>query len=514
MVKSHLQSVLFRGCIFALLVSALLAQCHPDSNQAAKVSSSVMLVPIGIKSGIGRIHEPVTTASPLAQIYYDQGVTLLYAYDWIDAARSFSTALRYDPTLAMAYLGLSYAYSGLGEDTAAAAAENRARSFAQSGTAQEKTRIDLRKIQLEAMASDDRGVTDGRYVMALDKSLSEDSFNIPLLLLRGNAAEGTPWGRGQRGGTLSSHYYKEVLKLDSLNPVAHHFLIHSCEISGDFTGALKHARAFLDRAPSLSHAHHMFGHELLRVGRTNEAIDQFEKADRLTKYDFAGTTNLLVHDWHYRHNLKLLSSAYRLAGKTKQAEAVLIKLAALPVFSAGDEIYQAQLMEFVLEQGRYSIIIGSPAKYLSAKTNIGRALQHAFKGSALASSGNNGAAGEELLVAQDYLKRVNPDWRPPVQSWLELLQAQVEIGQSKHALATSRLIRTAQDTVREYGTDAWSDALFQLKYIAEVASRAGLQEATYFATEQLNRLAPDWRAVTPQEAKGVAFRATGRHFGR
>ena len=63
----------------------------------------------------GHIHEEVSASSPVAQKYYDQGLLLLYAYDWINAARSFSEALRRDPHLALADLGLSFAYTGLGD---------------------------------------------------------------------------------------------------------------------------------------------------------------------------------------------------------------------------------------------------------------------------------------------------------------------------------------------------------------------------------------------------------------
>jgi hypothetical protein len=58
------------------------------------------------------------TCSKNAQPFYDQEVAyLLYSYVWIEAARSFHRALRGDPGLAMAYLGLSRVYSGL-EDPA------------------------------------------------------------------------------------------------------------------------------------------------------------------------------------------------------------------------------------------------------------------------------------------------------------------------------------------------------------------------------------------------------------
>jgi tetratricopeptide (TPR) repeat protein len=469
----------------------LSAQCHSGPTRTSIIPEYVIRERIALRDGIGRIHEVVTTISPVAQMYYDQGLTFLYVYDWINAARSFYTALDHDPNLAMAHLGVSYAFSGLGDNEAAAVAERRAQLFAREITRREAARIELRKLQLEAMAADDQGQTDDAYIVALDKYLAADPSNVPLLLLRGNASEGTPWGRGQRGGALSSHYYEQVLKADALNPVAHHFLAHSYELMGDFASALKHARAFVNRAPSLPHAQHMYGHELLRAGKTQEAIGRFEKADLLTKAAFAAAPSTIVYDWHYRHNLNLLAAAYRQAGMRKQAEVVLTKLAALPVLSEADEIYKEQLTIFLLQQGRYSAIFDSGAMTYRPVHDVGHVLQHALKGSALAGSRNGAAANAELALAQTYFRKVSPAWRSVLQPWLDILQAQVEIEQSKLAVANIRLIHSAQDANRSFGTDSWSEALFQLPYIGEIASQAGLQDAAYVAAEQLDRIAPE-----------------------
>jgi hypothetical protein len=66
-----------------------------------------------LRTGIGNSHEAVTTTSKQAQVFYDQGLNYLESYVWIEASRSFRQALRIDPKLAMAQLGLSYVYSGL-----------------------------------------------------------------------------------------------------------------------------------------------------------------------------------------------------------------------------------------------------------------------------------------------------------------------------------------------------------------------------------------------------------------
>ena len=59
--------------------------------------------------GLGRHHHPVTTPSKLAQRYFDQGLTLSYAFNHTEAIRSFRGALKHDPDCAMAHWGIAYA---------------------------------------------------------------------------------------------------------------------------------------------------------------------------------------------------------------------------------------------------------------------------------------------------------------------------------------------------------------------------------------------------------------------
>src|SRR3954468_11309255 len=51
----------------------------------------------------------VATRSPECQAHFDQGLGYFYSYVWMEAARSFETAARYDPDCAMAWWGLSRA---------------------------------------------------------------------------------------------------------------------------------------------------------------------------------------------------------------------------------------------------------------------------------------------------------------------------------------------------------------------------------------------------------------------
>src|SRR5258705_986939 len=56
----------------------------------------------------------------------------LHSYVWIEAARSFNQALRLDPNLAMAYVGLSRAYLNLDDESSAKSAVTHAQEIQRS----------------------------------------------------------------------------------------------------------------------------------------------------------------------------------------------------------------------------------------------------------------------------------------------------------------------------------------------------------------------------------------------
>ena len=58
---------------------------------------------------LGSLTEPVTTRSPDAQRYFDQGLRLAYAFNHGEAVRAFRHAQAIDPTCAMCYWGEAYA---------------------------------------------------------------------------------------------------------------------------------------------------------------------------------------------------------------------------------------------------------------------------------------------------------------------------------------------------------------------------------------------------------------------
>jgi tetratricopeptide (TPR) repeat protein len=289
---------------------------------------------VTLRSGIGNSQEVVTTKSPEARAYYNQGLNYLESYVWIESARSFYQALRHDPNLAMAYIGLSHVYSGLDNPAAAKTFFGKAKALASKVTDRERRRIEIRENQLEAMQNLEDAAKQQAYKVAIDTALAADLNDPQLWLLRGNAEEANASGRGQRGTASSVAFYEQVLRIMPDHASAHHFLVHTYENIGRIDKALEHGEAYARLVPSIPHAVHMWAHDLRRVGRIDEAIDQFQKADQLERAYYEKEKIDPQLDWHHGHNLDLLAACYQHKGQMKLAEKTMREAWALSAMEA------------------------------------------------------------------------------------------------------------------------------------------------------------------------------------
>jgi hypothetical protein len=58
---------------------------------------------------LGDHHHPITTGSPLAQRYFDQGLILVFAFNHAEVIRSFKNATQINSGCAMCYWGIALA---------------------------------------------------------------------------------------------------------------------------------------------------------------------------------------------------------------------------------------------------------------------------------------------------------------------------------------------------------------------------------------------------------------------
>ena len=97
----------------------------------------------------------------------------------------------------------------------------------------------------------------------------------------------------------------------------------------------------------------MYGHDLRILGRNDEAIAQFRKADTLELSYYKSEKISARYDWHRIHNLDLLAGSYEFKGQVKLAEELLREFFSLPANDGLFASYQGDWPRFLISRGRY-----------------------------------------------------------------------------------------------------------------------------------------------------------------
>ena len=314
------------------------------------VPAALLERPLPLRRGVGNSRETVTTGSQEAQAYYDQGLNYVESYVWIEAARSFHQALRLDPKLALAYVGLSRVQSGLGNDKAARLMLERAKALGLAPpTASGAASRSARSSWTRSTASRTRRRSPRTRRRSTTRSWPTWAIRS-LWLMRGTAEESNASGRGQRGNASSVAFYERALQLVPDHASAHHYLVHSYETIGRIEDALVHGEAYARLSPAIPHAAHMWAHDLRRVGRMDEAIVQFLKVDSLERAYFKAERLDPSLDWHHGHNLDLLATCYEHKGQMATAEKILRRAATLEPRDAYRAFNTRELPNFLIHR--------------------------------------------------------------------------------------------------------------------------------------------------------------------
>ena len=480
------------GVIF--LFCAPVAAQHEDhqlKEAIGWVPKELLDRPLPLREGIGKLHEEVTTSSPQAQAYYDQGLAYLHSYVWIEAARSFHQALRQDPSMAMAYVGLSDAYLGLLDVPSAVEMVEKAKSLSARGSDLERTRITLRALQMNYLQDSGDIKKYFAYREALNDAVTGNPNDAWLWILRGFADEGTPTAHGQGGGVDTIAFYQTALRLTPDNFAAHHYLAHTLENHGPPEEALKETEIYVRAAPAIPHAHHMHGHDLRRTGQTEQAIEEFLKAEELEDNYYQSEKIPPQLDWHHAHNLQLLAMSYQSLGQLKAAEAAFRKAFALPVYTDFADYNRKAWPEFLLDHNRASEALESARELINSEWPMARFAGHTLAGRAQLATGHVDEAKNELTLAERETEHIQAAVLKSLNDSV-LLRAEIMLHERSLEEGNRLMEATMKEIAAVTGPDAWSEALFQIEYIARVAREAGDWTLAEAAARQMIRHDPSY----------------------
>jgi tetratricopeptide (TPR) repeat protein len=465
------------------------AACH-DEDAVGWVPVELMQRPITIQKDVGRVHEAVTTKSPEAQAFYDQGLALLHSFAYIDAARSFHQALRHDPGLAMAYVGLSRAYS-YWDVAPARDMVAKAEALAGGAAPREQRRVALRRLQVESMTDPGSPAKVAAYKKALEEALVAEYDNVELWLLRGNLED--PYlaagGIGQMGGLGSIPFYEKVLTMAPDHLAAHHYLVHSNERVGRIDDALRHGARYAALAPGVPHARHMYAHDLRRVGRTREAIAEFEAADALERAYQARESLGPEMDWHHAHNLELLVMSHQQQGEMARVETLMARLNAIRPVTEGRAMNQGDWPAYLLSRGRVADARSAAEAMTRSPWAAGRAMGHLALGEIAVGRKDAAEAERRLAAAEAEAPAVTGVRARLIQGTLatlaDRLRGEIWLLGSRRAEGRE-LIKAAQVKLRARpGPDAWIQTVFELDAIARLAREVGDWELADHTARQL-----------------------------
>ena len=286
--------------------------------------------------GLGEFHRAITTSSPAAQQYFDQGMRLMWAFNHDEATRSFAKAAELDPTCASCFWGLSltvgpnYNLPFMTEERGKVAWEalTKAKEYAPHAAPVEQALIEaLIKRYPNPNALDPSSgapilaeYADSMKGVAMQFSedldvqtlYAESLMNLNAWKLWTTDAIPAP-GTQQIIAVLES-----VLARDPLHVGANHYYVHTMEGSPHPEQAAKSAERLKTLMPAAGHLVHMPAHILQRVGRYEDAAEANRLAAVADQAYLSRTRPLDYYPMYTAHNYQFL--AYSAAAEGRKAE--------------------------------------------------------------------------------------------------------------------------------------------------------------------------------------------------
>lgn len=283
---------------------------------------------------LGNLHFPITTKNEEAQIFFDQGLKLTYAFNHAEAHRSYMEAARLDPNSAMPYWGQAYA---LGpnindplpdEERKKKYNEAMARAVALSANSSPKEQALI--LALTSRYSEDLEkdveVLNMAYMKAMEKVVKSfpDDHHIQTLYAA-SVMNTVPWNYWDKEGNPSPNIaeakaaLEKAIALNPDNPGAHHYYIHMVELPKPDL-AVPSADRLASLMPGAGHIVHMPSHIYIRVGRYLDAV-KTNQAAILADEDYISQcySQGLYPLGYYPHNIHFLWSASSLLGNSEIA---------------------------------------------------------------------------------------------------------------------------------------------------------------------------------------------------
>ena len=311
---------------------------------AAAVVQAAPLPSVPLHDDLGKVHFPITTANPLAQRYFDQGLSYAYGFNHAAAIASFRAGQAADPNCAMCYWGEAMAHGpninapmDPATNARSVALASYANWLAAKATEPEQalTGAMLKRYSVDPKA--DRATLDAAYADAMLAAARAHPDNDDIAVLAAESAMDTlPWNYWTPDKSPQPRLGEAVQLIETVyarnadHPQAAHLYIHLMENGPD----PKRAEAAADRlyplAPGAGHLVHMPAHIYYRLGRWKDSMRVNIDAARADEASIKASGDRgLVRYGYYPHNVHFIVTSAQMAGDMKTAVTEARRLSAI-----------------------------------------------------------------------------------------------------------------------------------------------------------------------------------------
>jgi Tfp pilus assembly protein PilF len=301
------------------VASASAAAPTADSHDLPATMKMTGLATSKLVADLCLLRYPISTNSPECQAYFDQGLGYFYSYVWMEAARSFETALQYDPECPMAWWGLSRALEQWGKPMHPEALfkANKLRERARHREQQ------LILVRVQEKQQDPRAGDGDAYkrkaIATIDNLIALYDDDEEAWFFRAQLAGGAG---GNGGQTSSVPFYKALLRINPLHPGANHELVHYYETTHRPALGWIYAENYLKSSPRIPHAFHMQAHLATRIGKWTKTTDRLARAVELERAYHKEMKVEPTEDHQYSHHLETLLRSLIHDGRFTEARAI------------------------------------------------------------------------------------------------------------------------------------------------------------------------------------------------